>query len=407
MISRALHNLVLQRLRAMPGVVLFGPRQVGKTTLAQAIVAEWGGDAVYLDLERESDRRRLDDADAYLRGQSGRLTVLDEVHRLPGLFPTLRGIIDARRATGDFTGQFLLLGSASLELQRQAGESLAGRVSYLELAQVLASEYVRPEHPGASVDQLWLRGGFPDSLLAPDDEHSFAWREDFVRSYLERDIPMFAPRTSPTAIKRLWRMLAHAQGTPLNKARLAGNLEVSAPTITSYIDSLADLLLVRLLPPWSGNLSKRLVRTPKIYLRDSGIVHALLGIVTLDELLGHPVVGASWEGFVIEQLIAAAGPQRQAMYFRTATGAEADLVFEHGGRVEMVIEIKRSSAPTVSSGLRVACEDLQPTHAFAVHGGAGQGPMGRGVTAISLLEMIQLLSMNASLRDNNRWQNKS
>lgn len=396
MISRALYQLALQRLRAMPGVVLFGPRQVGKTTLAQAIVAEWGDDAVYLDLERESDRRRLDDADAYLRAQVGRLTVLDEVHRLPGLFPTLRGIIDARRAAGDRTGQFLLLGSAWLELQRQAGESLAGRVSYLELAPVLASEYVRPERPGASIDRLWLRGGFPDSLLAEDDVLSFAWREDFVRSYLDRDIPMFAPRTSPTAIKRLWRMLAHAQGTPINKARLAGNLEVSAPTITSYIDLLVDLLLVRSLPPWSGNLSKRLVRTPKVYLRDSGIVHALLGLTTLDDVLSHPVVGVSWEGFVIEQLIAAAGPQRQAMYFRTATGAEADLVFEQGGRVEMVIEIKRSSAPGLSSGLRVACEDLQPAHAYVVHGGEGQWTMGRGVTAISVLEMMRLLSTAAT-----------
>ncbi len=375
----------------MPGVVLFGPRQVGKTTLAHAIVAEWGGDAQYFDLERERDRRRLDDADAYLRGQVGQLTVLDEVHRLPGLFPTLRGVIDARRAAGDRTGQFLLLGSASLELQRQAGESLAGRVSYLELAPVLASEYVSPERPGASVDTLWLRGGFPDSLLADSDALSFSWREDFVRSYLERDIPMFAPRTSPTAIGRLWRMLAHAQGTPLNKARLAGSLEVSAPTITAYLDLLVDLLLVRLLPPWSGNLAKRLVRTPKVFLRDSGLVHALLGLTTRDDLLGHPVVGASWEGFVIEQLIAAAGSQRHPMYFRTAAGAEADLVFERAGEVEMVIEIKRSSAPGVSAGLRVAIDDLRPERAFVVHGGEGRWPMGNGVTAISLLEMLQEL----------------
>jgi uncharacterized protein len=375
----------------MPGVVLFGPRQVGKTTLAQAIVTEWGGEAQYLDLERDRDRRRLDDADAYLRAQIGRLTVLDEVHRVPGLFPALRGVIDARRAAGDRTGQFLLLGSASLELQRQAGESLAGRVSYLELAPVLASEFVRPERPGASVDTLWLRGGFPDSLLADSDALSLAWREDFVRSYLERDIPMFAPRTSPTAIGRLWRMLAHAQGTALNKARLAGSLEVSAPTISSYLDLLVDLLLVRLLPPWSGNLSKRLVRTPKVYLRDSGLVHALLGLTTRDDVLGHPVVGGSWEGFVIEQLIAAAGPQREPLYFRTAAGAEADLVFERGGEVELVIEIKRTSAPTVSAGLRVAIDDLRPARAFVVHGGEGRWPMGSGVTAISLLEMLDEL----------------
>jgi predicted AAA+ superfamily ATPase len=399
MIPRSLHRHIVQRLHAMPGVVLFGPRQVGKTTLARAIVSEWGLRAEYLDLERERDRRRLDDADAWLRRQRGRLVVLDEVHRMPGLFPTLRSVIDARRAEGDRTGQFLLLGSASLDLQRQAGESLAGRVSYLELSPVLASEYVVPGRPDATVDRLWVRGGFPDSLLADTDALSLAWREDFVRSYLERDIPQFAPRTSPTAIGRLWRMLAHAQGTPLNKARLAGNLEVSSPTITAYLDLLGDLLLVRQLPPWSGNLSKRLVRTPKVYLRDSGLVHALLGLATLDDVLSHPVVGASWEGFVIEQLIAAAGPQRQAMYFRTAAGAEADLVFERGGRVEMVIEVKRSSAPTVSSGLRVACADLQPAHAFVVHGGEGEWPMRDSVTAIGVRELVQPLPADAPPAD--------
>jgi predicted AAA+ superfamily ATPase len=251
---------------------------------------------------------------------------------------------------------------------------------------------VKPERPESSVDRLWLRGGFPDSLLADGDALSLAWREDFVRSYLDRDIPMFAPRTSSTTIRRLWRMLAHAQATMLNKARLAASLEISAPSVSSYLDLLVDLLLVRLLPPWSGNLSKRLVRTPKVYLRDSGLVHALLGLTTLDDVLGHPVVGASWEGFVIEQLIAAAGSERQPMFFRTSTGAEADLVFERGGRVEMVMEIKRTSAPKVSSGLRIACEDLQPAQAFVVHGGDGQWPMGNGVMAISLLDMMQLLS---------------
>lgn len=387
-----MYHHVVQRLRAMPGVVLFGPRQVGKTTLALQVVEAWGERALYLDLERERDRRMLSDADAWLRAQAGRLVVLDEVHRVPDLFPTLRGVIDTRKAAGERAGQFLLLGSASLELQRQAGESLAGRVSYLELVPVLATEILATSPPVATVDQLWVRGGFPDSLLAESDALSLAWREDFVRSYLERDIPMFAPRVSPTAIGRLWRMLAHAHGTPLNKARLAGSLEVSAPTVASYLDLLTDLLLVRALPPWSGNLAKRLVRTPKVYLRDSGLVHALLGITTLDDLLAHPVVGASWEGFVIEQLITAAGAQRQALYFRTAAGAEADLVFERAGRVEMVIEIKRTSAPSVSAGLRVACDDLTPERAFVVHGGDGRWSMGHGVTAISLPEMLRELA---------------
>ncbi len=388
MIERSLAARVRDRLRAMPAVVLLGPRQVGKTTLARTIARERGDRALYLDLEREADRRRLDDADAYLRAQAGKLVILDEIHRLPGVFELLRGIIDDRRAAGEKTGHFLLLGSASLDLQQQVGESLAGRVAYLELTPVLAAEL--PAR-GRTPERLWVRGGFPESLLARSGAESLAWRLDFVRSYLERDVPMFAPRLPPAMVGRLWGMLAHAHGTPLNKARLAASLEVSAPAVSRYVDLLADLLLVRRLPPWSGNLGKRLVRAPKVYLRDSGLLHALLGLGSLDELLGHPVAGASWEGFVLEQLIAAAGPERTAMYFRTEKGAEADLVLERGGRVETVVEIKRSSAPVVSKGFRIACEDLRARAAYVVHGGDASWPMGDGVTAVSLPELVNRL----------------
>jgi hypothetical protein len=388
MLHRRLFEIVRQRLDIMPAVVLLGPRQVGKTTLARTIASEWGDQALYLDLEREADRRRLDDADAYLRAQTGHLVILDEVHRAPDLFPVLRGIIDERRRAGDRTRQFLLLGSSSIALQQQAGESLAGRASYLELTPIRVDEWL----PQGTVDALWLRGGFPDSLLAADTATSAMWREDFVRTFLERDVPMFAPGLPAPTIGRLWRMLANAQGTPLNKARLAGSLELSAPTIGRYLDFLEQMLMVRRLMPWSGNVGKRLTRTPKLYMRDSGLLHALLGLTSLDDVLSHPIAGASWEGFVVEQLLAAAGPQWQPMYFRTATGVEVDLVLERGGVVDTIIEIKRSSAPVASTGLHTAIATLKPKATYVVHGGDATWPMSGDITAISVSALMQRLA---------------
>ncbi|WP_309670859.1 ATP-binding protein [Gemmatimonas sp.] len=397
MIRRRLIQTIQHRLDVMPAVVLLGPRQVGKTTLARAIASELGDQALYLDLERDADRRRLDDADAYLRRQAGRLVILDEVHRVPGLFPLLRGIIDDRRLAGERARQFLLLGSASIELQRQAGESLAGRASYLELAPVGLDEWaahdsaVHGSAERASADRLWLRGGFPESLLASTDADSVNWREDFVRTFLERDIPSFAPGLPAPTIGRLWRMLAHAQGTPLNKARLAGSLELSAPTVSRYLDFLEQMLMVRQLQPWSGNVGKRLVRTPKTYLRDSGLLHALLNLTNVDEVLSHPIAGASWEGFVVEQLVTAAGTQWQPMYFRTATGVEVDLVFEQGGTVDTIVEIKRTTAPAASAGLHSAIATLKPKAAYVVHGGDETWPMPGGITATSVTSMMEHL----------------
>jgi len=388
MLKRHLKAVIVDRLHDFPGVVLLGPRQVGKTTMAREIARSRGSRALYLDLERPSDRGRLADADAYLRAQAGRLVVIDEIHRAPHLFEILRGIIDDRRAAGQRAGQFLLLGSASLDLMRQASESLAGRIAYVELAPITVAERT----PDIAVDRLWVRGGFPESLLARTDAKSFAWREQFVRSYLERDVPMFAPRLPAETVGRLWGMLAHAQGTLLNQARLASSLGVSAPTVTRYLDLLVDLLLVRRLPPWSGNLGKRLVRSPKMYLRDAGVLHALLGLERLDDVLGHPVAGPSWEGFAIENLISAAGDRCIPMFLRTERGAEIDLVLERGGRVEMAIEIKRSSAPTVSKGFRIGCSDLQAKAAYVVHSGDATWPMGDGVTAISLKGLVRRLA---------------
>jgi uncharacterized protein len=389
MIARRLRPIIEERLRQMPGVVLLGPRQVGKTTLARQIVSVRKARAIYLDLERPTDQRRLQDADAFLRAQVGKLVVIDEIHRAPALFETLRGIIDDRRAAGDRAGHFLLLGSAAIDLMRQASETLAGRVAYVDLAPVDALEF--PSQPG-DTDRLWTRGGFPDSLLAEDDAASLNWRRAFVRSYLERDVSMFAPRMPAETIGRLWTMLANSQATPLNQSRLASSLEVSTPAVTRYIDLLVDLLLVRRLRPWSGNTGKRLVRTPKVYVRDSGLTHALLDLETWEQVLGHPVAGASWEGFAVENLIAAAGDRRTPYFYRTEDGAEIDLLFERGGSVDMVIEIKRSTAPTLSRGFNLARQVLKPREAYLVHGGTDSWPMADGVTAIGLRELMRRLA---------------
>jgi predicted AAA+ superfamily ATPase len=388
MIARRLRPFIEDRLRHMPGVVLLGPRQVGKTTLARQIAMQRKSGALYLDLERPIDQRRLEDADLFLRAQAGKLVVIDEIHRAPALFDTLRGIIDDRRAAGEKTGHFLLLGSAALDLMRQASETLAGRVEYIDLAPIDVLEL--PASAG-DVTRLWVRGGFPESLLAADDTASLRWRRAFVRSYLERDVPMFAPRLPSETIGRLWTMLAHAQGTPLNQSRLASSLAVSTPAVGRYIDLLADLLLVRRLRPWSGNVGKRLVRTPKTYIRDSGLTHALLDLERWDDILGHPIAGPSWEGFVIENLIAAAGDRRTPYHYRTEDGAEIDLLFERGGAIEMIIEIKRSTAPVVSKGFRLAQDTLKPNAAYLLHGAEETWPAEKDVTAISLKAlMIQL-----------------
>ena len=389
MIARRLRPFIEERLRQMPGVVLLGPRQVGKTTLARQIANLRKARAMYLDLERPTDQRRLQDADAFLRAQVGKLVVIDEIHRAPALFETLRGIIDDRRAAGDRAGHFLLLGSAAIDLMRQASETLAGRVDYVDLGPVDALEF--PSQVG-DTGRLWTRGGFPDSLLAENDAASLNWRRAFVRSYLERDVPMFAPRMPAETIGRLWTMLANSQATPLNQSKLASSLEVSTPAVTRYIDLLVDLLLVRRLRPWSGNTGKRLVRTPKVYVRDSGLTHALLDLETWEQVLGHPVAGASWEGFVVENLIAVAGDRRTPYFYRTEDGAEIDLLFERGGSVDTVIEIKRSTAPTLSRGFNLARQALKPREAYLVHGGTDSWPMADGVTAIGLRELMRRLA---------------
>lgn len=386
MIERHFLSTLTQRLQASPAVVLLGPRQVGKTTLALQVANNWPTGSTYLDLERPADRLRLDDADAFLRIQGNKLVILDEIHRMPGLFEILRGIIDERRRDGQRFGHFLLLGSASLDLMQQSSETLAGRVAYVDLGPIQALEWASTE-----LDTLWLRGGFPDSLLAANDAASLRWREDFVRSYLQRDVPMFAPRLPAETVGRLWTMLAHQQGALLQQSRLASGLGVSSPTLDRYIDLLVDLQLVRRLRPWSGNTGKRLVKAPKVYLRDSGLVHALLGLENLNDLAGHPVCGMSYEGFCIDNLLAATKDSVTPYTYRTHAGAEIDLMLERGGKPWMAIEIKRSTAPSLSKGFDIACNDLGISQRFVVYPGTERFPMRHGAQAIGLVELMQRL----------------
>ena len=382
-INRALLEDLTNRLAHSPAVVLLGPRQVGKTTLALMLADRWPRGAVYLDLERPADRLRLDDADAFLRAQGSKLVILDEIHRLPGLFEILRGIIDERRRKGNRSGHFLLLGSASLELMQQSSETLAGRIAYLDIGPL----HAREPH-GASLDTLWLRGGFPESLLARSDAASLRWRQDFIRSYLQRDIPMFAPRLPADTLGRLWTMLAHQHGAMLQQSRLASALGVSNPAVDRYIGLLVDLRLIRRLPPWSENVGKRLVKSPKVYVRDSGIVHALLALKNLHDLLGHPVCGPSFEGFCIENLLAVA-PDHDAYCYRTHVGAEIDLVLARGGRPHIAIEIKRSSAPSLSKGFAISCDDLRIEERYLVYPGNETFPIRHDTQVIGLAELME------------------
>jgi len=386
MIPRTIGSKVEAALERQAAIALIGPRQVGKTTLAHEIAKT--RPSIYLDLEAAADRDKLSDPVLFLDRHVDKLVILDEIHRVPALFEALRGIIDAGRRAGHRTGRFLILGSATIDLLRQSGESLAGRITYIDLAPLTVDEV-----DAGDLEQLWLRGGFPDSFLAATDDDSLELRESFVRTYLERDVPMFGPRIPAETLRRLWTMLAHNQGTLLNASRLASGLSVSSPTVTSYIDLLVDLLLVRRLPPFHANVGKRLVKSPKTYVRDSGLTHVLLNIETFEDLLGHPVSGPSWEGFVIENLITAAPSRAQSSFYRTAAGAEIDLLLELGGRRgTWAVEIKRGLTAKPERGFYNAVEDIQPTNAFVVHAGEVRYPISESVEAVGLREMIELLS---------------
>lgn len=384
MIKRRLQDLLKNRLQNNASVALLGPRQVGKTTMAFELSETLP--SIYLDLENRTDLRKVQDIAAFHLANSDKLIILDEVQRLPDVFAPKRGLIDAERRKGNKHQLFLFLGAASIELLRQSGESLAGRISYFELFPVGVLEHLREPNDLDALNRLWLRGGFPESLLAKDDANSLRWRLDFINTYLERDIPTLGPRVPAQTLERLWMMLAHTQGANLNASKLATSLDVSSVSVGRYIDLLIDLLLVRKLPPYTRNIKKRLVKSPRVYVRDSGITHALLNISRYNDLLGHPVVGKSWEGFVIENIMSVLPQGAQAFYYRTSGGAEIDLVLEIPGnpRSLYAIEIKRSPAAGVQRGFHEACADINPTHKFMIHAQNDAFPTKHDIQAIAL-----------------------
>ncbi|MHB0991349.1 MAG: ATP-binding protein [Burkholderiales bacterium] len=391
MITRLLTTQLIDALSRSPAVALIGPRQVGKTTLALEVGKRFH--ALYIDLESEQGRAKLSQPELYLAEHQDKLVILDEIHRTPDLFPVLRGLIDQGRRAGRKAAQYLLLGSASLDLLKQSSETLAGRIAYLELAPFNILETA--EVPN---DNLWIRGGFPESLLAASATWSLRWRQDFIRTYLERDIPQFGPRIAAETLRRFWSMLAHHQGGLLNTAQFARNLGVDAKTAASYLDLLVDLLLVRRLPPWHANLGKRLVKSPKVYVRDSGLVHALLNIPDKESLLAHPVVGQSWECFVIENLITSMPDGMQAYFYRSNAGAEIDLLLANPNGELWAIEIKRSPAPKLERGFYIACADLKPTRKFVVYPGTERYRIAADIEAIPLILLVRELNVFRPLR---------
>ncbi len=380
MIKRRIRDKLDESIDHSPAVALLGPRQVGKTTLALEMGAT--RPSLYLDLESPADRAKLADAGRYLAEHEDKLVILDEVHRAPEIFQILRGLIDQGRRRGKAGGRFLLLGSASVELLKQSGESLAGRISFLELTPFDATEV-----DGERMDRLWIRGGFPGSFLAANDRISLDWREDFIRTYLERDVPQFGSRIPAETLRRFWTMLAHHQAGMHNAATLAQGLGVDGKTVARYLDLLVDLLIVRRLFPWHRNVGKRLVKSPKVFVRDSGLVHALLGLGNKEQLLGHPVVGPSWVSFVLETLLVLAPRGTEANFYRTAAGAEIDLVLTLPGGKLWAVEIKRSSAPKLERGFHLACADLKPAKRFVVYPGDDRFPLDAETEVLGLAEL--------------------
>jgi len=385
MIRRRKTLELIELIDSNPAVALLGPRQVGKTTLALEIGEQ--RPSIYLDLESDADRAKLSEPELYLSGHEDKLVILDEVHRLPDLFQALRGLIDKGRRKGLRSGRFLLLGSASIDLLKQSGESLAGRIAYLELAPIDGLEVHTTE-----LNTLWNRGGFPDSLLARTDAVSRRWRLDFIRTYLERDIPLLGPRIAAETLRRFWTMLAHHQSGLLNAADFARALGVDGKTVASYLDLMVDLLLVRRLEPWHNNAGKRLVKSPRVYVRDSGLLHSLLGLTTLEDILGHPIAGASWEGFVIETLHAAMPVGAHANFYRTAAGAEVDLVVTLPGGRRWAIEIKRSLTPKVERGFHNACLELKPDRRIVVYPGSEAYPLNNEIEVLPLRQLGEELT---------------
>ena len=377
--KRKIEAEVVRSLAQFPVVGLVGPRQSGKTTLAKQIAKTSAKDSIYLDLEKPSDLAKLEDAELYFGRHTDKLIILDEVQRRPDVFPLLRALVD----TSKKKGRFLLLGSAAPDLTRQASESLAGRIVYHELNPFTLAD-IKPT--AANLDRLWQRGGFPLSYLAAHERDSFRWREAFIQTYLERDLPQLGLRVPAAALRRFWTMLAHSHGQLWNGAKIAAGLGVSNPTVRHYLDILQDTFVVRQLPPYHANTKKRLIKSPKVYLRDSGILHTLLHLPESNDLLGHPIVGASWEGWVIEQVLAIVPGTWQASFYRTSAGAEIDLVLARANE-RIAIEIKHSLDPRPSKGFWIALADLGAVRAYVIYPGKERYPLAPNVEVLPATQL--------------------
>lgn len=377
MYKRHLTNLVKKSLDQFPVCAVIGSRQVGKTTLAIHVAQElFPGNHVHLDLENPQDLNRLSEPQLYLERQQGKLIIIDEIQRKPELFPLLRFLADQKGF------RFLILGSSSPELMKQSSESLAGRVEYLELPPLTLQE-VGPTQP--NMDMLWLRGGYPRSYLAPGEEESFRWRSAFAQTFLERDLPQFGIRVPAPTLRRFWQMTAHFHGQIWNGQKISQSMDITTPTAKHYLDILENTFILRTLQPYATNLKKRLVKSPKIYFRDSGLLHQSLDILSQDALLGHPSLGSSWEGFAVEQIIRRSAPFSRFYFYRTSSGAEVDLVEIRPDRKPILYEMKYSLSPSPSKGLRSCMTDLDPEAAYLVYPGAESYPVDAKIQVRSLL----------------------
>jgi predicted AAA+ superfamily ATPase len=382
MIQRSLQDAIITSMKKYPVVGILGSRQVGKTTLAKAIRETFLSDSAYLDLELPSDWNKLQDPELYLGQFSNTVVIIDEIQRMPSLFPLIRALVDRNR----IGGRFLILGSASPDFLRRSSETLAGRIVYHELAPFTMFETGRDEP-----QKLWLCGGYPGSYLAKNDQESFDWRESYMKTYLEMDIPQLGIRIPSAQLRRFWTMLAHLHGQLWNGNKIAGSLGISAPTVRHYLDILEDTFIVRQLQPYHANVKKRLIKSPKVYIRDAGLLHALLRIRNFDDLQGHPSLGSSWEGFVIEQIIALLSGNREIYFYRTNAGAEIDLLFFDNKNNPVVVEIKYSMSPAVSRGFWNACEDLSCTKGYVVYPGNEIYPVGKNIFTLPFKQLDKIL----------------
>ena len=384
MIKRNSQKKISASLKQFPVVGIIGSRQTGKTTLAK-LFRKQHANSVYLDLELPSDQNKLQEPELYLGRHGGALVIIDEIQRMPSLFPIIRALVDQNR----IPGRFLILGSASPDMIRKSSESLAGRVTYHELPPFQLNEIGKRRDQATA---LWLRGGYPESFLARNLESSLNWRDAFIRTYLERDVPQLGIRVPAGQLRNFWTMIAHHHAQLWNASQIANSLGVSAPTVRHYLSILEDTFLVRQLRPFHANLKKRLVKAPKVFIRDSGLLHSLLGIGSMDDLQGRPLIGHSWEGFVSEQIIAQLPPRWEAYFFRTAAGAEIDLLLAHSGKKPVAVEIKFSATPEVSKGFRSACLDLQCRKEYIVYPGHEAYPLGKTTIALPLLQINRIIS---------------